>query len=84
MLTYPPISMECRKEDEVRIVPLKADTVMCETPGCELPARFLLKYKSGVLQAGCEKHANAITLGGTRTGICCDGKHRAGPYSPLR
>ena len=60
MLVYPPISMEGRKEDKVRIVPLKADTVLCETPGREHPARFLLKYKNGVLRADCEKHANAL------------------------
>ena len=61
MLAYPPTSMEGRKEVEIRIVPLKADTVMCETTGCERPARFLLKYKSGVLRADCGKHANPPT-----------------------
>ena len=59
MLVYPPISMEGRKEVEVRIVPLKADTVMCETTGCEHPARFLVRYKGGALSAVCEKHASA-------------------------
>ena len=62
MLAYPPISIESQEEDEVRIFPLKADTVMCEMTGCERPARFLLKYKSGVLRADCEKHANVIAL----------------------
>jgi len=60
MLAYPPISMEGREEDEVRISPLKADAVMCEMIGCERPAKFLVKYKSGVLRADCEKHANVI------------------------
>ena len=59
MLAYPPISMEGRAEVKIPIVPLKADTVMCETIGCEHPARFLLKYKSGTLRAVCEKPANA-------------------------
>jgi hypothetical protein len=59
MLACPPISMEGQEEDEVQIIPLKADAVMCEVTGCERPARFLLKYKSGVLRADCEKHANA-------------------------
>jgi len=60
MLAYPPISIGSQEEDEVRIIPLKADTVMCEMTGCERPARFLLKYQSGVLRAGCEKHADVI------------------------
>jgi hypothetical protein len=60
MLGYQPISMEGREQDEVRISPLKADAVMCEMTGCERPARFLLKYQSGVLRAGCEKHADVI------------------------
>ena len=51
MLAYPPISIGSQEEDEVRIIPLKADTVMREMTGCERPARFLLKYKSGVLRA---------------------------------
>ena len=55
MLAYPPISMEGQEEDEVRIIPLKADAVMCEMTGCERPARFLVKYKSGALRAVCEK-----------------------------
>ena len=59
MLAYPPIGVERQEEDEVRIIPLKADAVMCEMTGCERPARFLLKYKCGVLRADCEKHANA-------------------------
>jgi hypothetical protein len=52
--------MEGREKDEVRIIPLKADTVMCEMTGCDRPARFLVKYKSGALRAACEKHTNAI------------------------
>jgi hypothetical protein len=59
MLAYPPICMEGQEEDEVRIIPLKADAVMCEMTGCERPARFLVKYKSGALRADCEKHASA-------------------------
>jgi hypothetical protein len=55
MLAYPPISIEGREEDEVRIIPLRAETVMCEMNGCERPARFLVKYKSGALRAVCEK-----------------------------
>lgn len=55
MLAYPPISMESQVDDEVRIIPLKADTVMCEMTGCERPARFLVKYKSGAVRAVCEK-----------------------------
>jgi hypothetical protein len=43
--------MEGQEEDEVQIIPLKADAVMCELTGCERPAQFLLKYKSGVLRA---------------------------------
>jgi hypothetical protein len=54
MLACPPISMEGQEEDEVQIIPLKADAVMCELTGCERPAQFLLKYKSGVLRADCE------------------------------
>jgi len=59
MLAYPPISMEGRKEVEVRIVPLKADAVMCEMNSCDRPARFLVRYKGGALRAVCEEHANA-------------------------
>ena len=62
MLTYPPTSREGQEKDEVQIIPLKADAVMCEMAGCERPARFLLKSKSGVLRADCEKHANVIAL----------------------
>jgi hypothetical protein len=58
MLAYPPI--QGQEEDEVRTIPLKADTVMCDMTGCERPARFLLKYKSGALRAVCEEHANLI------------------------
>ena len=60
MLAYPPISIGSQEEGEVRIIPLKADTVMCEMTGCERPARFLLKYKSGALRAVCEKPASTI------------------------
>jgi len=60
MLAYRPISMEGQEEGEVRIIPLKADTVMCEMTGCERPARFLLKYMSGALRAVCEKPASTI------------------------
>jgi len=59
MLAYPPITMEGQEEDEIRIIPLKADTVMCEMTGCERPAQFLLKYKNGALRAVCEKPANS-------------------------
>ena len=52
--------MERREEDEIRKIPLKAGTVMCEITGCQRPAQFLVKYKSGALRAVCEKHANAI------------------------
>jgi hypothetical protein len=60
MLACPPTSMEGRESDEVQITSLKAGAVMCEMTGCERPARSLVKYKSGALQAVCEKHANAI------------------------
>ena len=60
IFVYPPIYIEGREEDEAQLTPLKADTVMCEMAGCERPARFLLKYKSGVLRADCEQHANVI------------------------
>lgn len=60
MLVYPPISIEGREEDEAQLTPLKADAIMCEMTACDRPARFLLKYKSGVLRADCEKHANVI------------------------
>ena len=60
MLAYPPISVEGLEEDEVRIIPLKADAVMCEMTRCDHSARFLVKYQSGALRAVCEKHANAI------------------------
>jgi hypothetical protein len=50
--------MEGQEQDEVRIIPLKTDTVMCEMTGRERPARFLLKYKSGALRAVYEKPAN--------------------------
>jgi hypothetical protein len=43
--------MESPEEDEVQIIPLKADAVMCELTGCERPARFLLKYRA----AFCER-----------------------------
>jgi hypothetical protein len=49
------------EEDEVQIIALKADAVMCEMTGCERPARFLGKYKGGALRPVCEKHATAIT-----------------------
>jgi hypothetical protein len=55
MLAYQPICMEGQEEDEVRIIPLKADAVMCEMTACERPARFLVKYKSGAVRAVCEK-----------------------------
>ena len=61
MLTYPPTSREGQEKDEVQIIPLKADAVMCEMAGCERPARFLGKYKGGALRPVCEKHATAIT-----------------------
>ena len=89
MLAYPPISIESQEEDEVRIIPLKADTVMCEMTGCERPARFLLKYKSGVLRADCEKHANAIAQVNSNRYLLrlktSSGKLDSKlPYSPLR
>lgn len=48
--------MQGQEEDEVRIIPLKTDAVMCERTECERPARFLLKYKSesGILRADSE------------------------------
>ena len=51
-----------RDKDEVQIIPLKPGAVMCEITGCDRPARCLVKYKTGALEAVCEKHANAIGL----------------------
>ena len=65
MLAYPPICVERLEKDVVRIIPLKADAVMCEMNGCERPARFLLKYKSGALRAVCEESA----IASSQTGI---------------
>ena len=44
------------ENDEVRIIELKANAVMCEMTGCERPARFLVKFKSGALRTVCENH----------------------------
>jgi hypothetical protein len=52
--------MEGREKDEVRIIPLKADAVMCEMTSCNRSARFLVKYTSGALRALCGKHVDAI------------------------
>ena len=60
MLAKSPLFMEAREKDEVRIIPLKADVVMCEMTCCDRSARFLVKYKSGALSADCGKHADAI------------------------
>ena len=82
MLAYPPMSMESQEEDEVRIIPLKADTVMCEMTGCERPARFLLKYKSGALRAVCEESANASGARDAFMAHRCQQHRNSGSSSP--
>ena len=53
--------MEGQEENEVRIIPLKADTVMCELTGCERPARFLVKYAP---QSGAERFQVQLVFAG--------------------
>jgi hypothetical protein len=56
------MSTKGRETGEAGITALKAKSVMCEITKCERPALFLVRYKSGALQAVCEKHVEAIGL----------------------
>ena len=60
----PMYNLRMVREDDsaLRVVRLKAESVMCQVGTCTDKAKFLVKQRNGLVRAVCEKHLKAMGL----------------------